>query len=455
MQVSTGSSENYHHPTTTSTSNEPAASTTTEEASVNLQLEEENASRLADRPTRFPRLRAFGQRWYPAIRGILPIYIAVHMAIFILDCLSSLFINKDFSSTIMPISTLWTQWHFWDAAIYAHIAQGGYQLPIYMAFFPLYPLLERGVMTFVGNPYLAGLIVSNVAEFIMFTALFRLISEEFDGKRAYTTVLYFALFPTAFFFSAAYTESVFLCCSILCFYHMRHGRWWWMALFGFLASMTRPDGMYLLAPFCYEYLRHVWLRQGQPPFSIFSRESIIRLIKGIRFDALIGLCLVGGVIVVVVHGILRYNDPLAFIHAHRAWARSMSFPWSGIARSIKTIYHSGFLSFLSLRTMIDLGLDLLVLAMIVLGFFGPWKLPKTMWSYGIYAAILYLYFHLFPKGGVYPLESMSRFLLEIFPAFIILARISKFRTLHMSYCMVGGALLFFLLTQYLTNHWIL
>lgn len=455
MQVSTGSSQNIL-PTTTSTSDERAGSTTTEEASVNLQLEEKETSGQKNPPTRFPTLKAFWQRWYPAIRGILPIYIAVHLAILALDCLAILFVNKDFSPILMPISTLWRQWHFWDAAILMHIAQNGYQSPIHLAFFPLYPLLERAVWTFAGDPFLAGLIVSNVAEFVMFTALYRLVSEEFDGNRAYMTVLYFALFPTAFYFSAAYTESVFLCFSILSFYHMRNGRWWWMALFGCLASLTRPDGMYLIAPFCYEYFRRIWQRQGDQPPSIFSREQIVRLIKGIRFDILIGICLAGGVIAMIAFGTIHNHDPLAFIHAHRAWSRNLGIPFSAIVRSMTAIYRSGFLSFLGLRTSIDVGLDLLIGACVLLSFIGPWKLPKTLWSFGIYAATLYVYFHLFPKGGGNPpLESMSRFLLELFPAFIILARISKFRTLHLSYCMLSGALLFFLLIQYLTGHWVL
>jgi hypothetical protein len=37
----------------------------------------------------------------------------------------------------------------------------------------------------------------------------------------------------------------------------------------------------------------------------------------------------------------------------------------------------------------------------------------------------------------------------------MLARISKYRTLQLSYCMVSGAILFFLLTQFLTGHWVI
>lgn len=95
------------------------------------------------------------------------------------------------------------------------------------------------------------------------------------------------------------------------------------------------------------------------------------------------------------------------------------------------------------------------MVLVALCFIGPWRLPANLWSYGLYALTLFLFFQLFPKNNWYPLESMSRFLLEIFPAFIMLSRIGKFRTLNLSYCMVSGALFFFLLTQFLTGHWVL
>jgi hypothetical protein len=50
---------------------------------------------------------------------------------------------------------------------------------------------------------------------------------------------------------------------------------------------------------------------------------------------------------------------------------------------------------------------------------------------------------------------MARYMLEIFPAFIVMAGFAKYRMWHFNYLMVSGALLFFLLTQFLTGHWVL
>jgi len=57
----------------------------------------------------------------------------------------------------------------------------------------------------VGDPFIAGLVISNVAGLGMLIALYRLVEEDFDSERAYRTALYLSVFPTAFFFSAAYT----------------------------------------------------------------------------------------------------------------------------------------------------------------------------------------------------------------------------------------------------------
>jgi hypothetical protein len=77
--------------------------------------------------------------------------------------------------------------------------------------------------------------------------------------------------------------------------------------------------------------------------------------------------------------------------------------------------------------------------------------------YGFYAGILYIFLQLFPNSGtgLFPLESVGRFMLELFPAFIVMAAVGKNKTFHASYLMVSAAVLFFLLTQFLIGRWVL
>ena len=83
--------------------------------------------------------------------------------------------------------------------------------------------------------------------------LYRLVQREFGEKVASLSVIYLALFPTAFYLSAIYTKSLFLACSVACIYYARTQRWWLAGLCGGLASLTRAQGVLLLIPVVWEY----------------------------------------------------------------------------------------------------------------------------------------------------------------------------------------------------------
>ena len=380
-------------------------------------------------------------QWYTALKHVFPIYLATHLAFFVITCLSSLFILKDFSWQALPIRTLWNSWNHWDTTIYSTIAKYGYTNINRTAFFPLYPLLVRALLYVHNNALIDGLIISNLAGLGLFVVLYRLVSEDFNAEQAERTVLYLALFPTAFYLASGYNESLFLFLVVLTFFHLRHGHWWWAVLFGFLASLTRSTGMLLVIPFYYEYMR-----QGQ--FQL----------KALHWNALAGVLIPGGVVLFAIWCYIHYHDPLAFLHAEASWNRHLTFPGYGMILSMHNILRSpGLLSFQALRNMTDLLPDLFILLFIMLSFVGPWRLPRHLWVYGIYALVLFAFLQSFPKTNIIPyhLESTGRYMLEVFPAFIVMAAAGKHKTFHMSYLMVSGAILFFLLTQFLVGHWVL
>lgn len=394
------------------------------------------------------------QKWYSTFKSILPIYISIHLAILVISCFAFLFVIKDLSGQVLPVATFWEQWRHWDTNFYVQIATEGYTNRQEMAFFPLYPLLIRGVMALTTSPIIAGMIISNIAELVMFVVLYRLVEEDFGKERAFNTVLFFSIFPSAFFFSGVYTESLFLCLSILTFYQIRHGRWLIAGVVAAFAGLTRPDGVYLAIPFCYEYLSRIWQRENLSARMVLVGGQFVRLLKGIRWDVLSCLLFLCGVALFMAYGHDHFQDMLAFVHAHSYWSRQTAFPGWGMLKSAWAILHHGIFSFTSMRNVLDLGTDTFVLLLILLSFVGPWRLPPRLWGYSIYSLVLFIYFQLVPVVGLFPLESMPRFLLEIFPAFIMLAGLSKYRTFRMSYCMVASALLFFMLAQFLTGHWI-
>jgi hypothetical protein len=146
----------------------------------------------------------------------------------------------------------------WDAGWFVPIAQQGYEAraPDSMAFFPLYPLLIR----IVGEPIdalglagahsfeLAGTLVSLCALIVALYLLHRLTDLELGARAADNAVALLALFPTSFYLSAIYSESLFLALTIGCVYSGRRGWWGRVAVLGALATATRSQGALLLLP---------------------------------------------------------------------------------------------------------------------------------------------------------------------------------------------------------------
>ena len=380
--------------------------------------------------------------WLQALKQVLPLYIVVHVLFLLLSYLVTLFVVSNYSHNSLPLSSLVLVWNRWDTGHFTSIATHGYVAAWQTAFFPLFSLLERGGAYVLGGPFRAGLIISNLCELVMLVVLYRLVWEDFGQESAFRAMLFMAVFPTAFFFVAAYSESLFLCLALLSFYSMRHADWWLAGLFGLLACLTRAAGILLVLPFFYEYLRQHDFR-----------------LRTLRFD-LAGIVLIpAGVALFALYCYYRFHDVLAFSHAEKiAWNRELRVPWYGLSGAITTITEYGLkgaLSFSSIHNMLDLSAELFMLALVTLSFVGPWKFPKELRVYALYGAAFYLFSILFPLTGKVPLGALSRFLLEVFPVFVTLALVLKKEHTTMYYTILSVGLLTFLTLQFLTGHWII
>ena len=404
----------------------------------------DSTGQSAPAESRQDQVKAARAKWFNAFKNVLPIYISIHLAFFVITCLAVLFVIPDFSWKVLPINTLWQSWYRWDSVHYSYLAMHGYTDWWRTVFFPLFPLLERYLALVVGDPFIAGLVISNVAGLGMLIVLYRLVEEDFDSERAYRTALYLSVFPTAFFFAAAYTESLFLLLALLSFYCMRQGNWWLAGVFGFFATLTRSTGLLLLLPFCYEYLR-------QHQFKL----------KTIHFDVFGGTLIGAALGLFMLYCYHRFHSFFPFTRAeHFMWSRDPQSPWFIIKNVIAGIAQSnGLLSFHALRNIIDASQILFILVLIILAVVGPWRFPRRLWVYAIYAIVLFVVLQTSPVRvnpirGPFPLQSFPRYMLEVFPAFIVLAGLGKYRTVHLSYVMVSGVVLFVLLSLFLTGHWV-
>ncbi|MBX6395547.1 MAG: hypothetical protein IRY98_07470, partial [Alicyclobacillaceae bacterium] len=143
----------------------------------------------------------------------------------------------------------------WDSLWYIGIAAHGYRRTS-AAFFPLFPFLIQQVHQWTGFSYQSsGWIIANVSFFLALWMLARLFLLDQNQSAAWRALLLLVLFPTAFFFSCAYTEPLFLFWTAGSLYFARTRKFWLSGIFGFFASLTRNTGVVLVLPFLYEYFR--------------------------------------------------------------------------------------------------------------------------------------------------------------------------------------------------------
>ena len=153
-------------------------------------------------------------------------------------------------------------WQRWDACWYTKIATFGYE-PVENSvnFWPLFPLLTGLTgRLLLGAMALGGLVVAGVGYVVAMIGLRRLVALDFDDQTALATIVAISIFPTAFFFFAPFTESLFLATAVWAILGARRRLWVLAAFAGLLAGLTRIQGVFLVLPLGWEAIQ--WWRAG-------------------------------------------------------------------------------------------------------------------------------------------------------------------------------------------------
>jgi hypothetical protein len=282
----------------------------------------------------------------------------------------------------------------WDSVWYLAIANDGYPAddPRRAAFFPLYPLLVRGVNAVVGSPIVAGTLVSLACFGIALVLLHRLTALELGAPSARATVWAIALFPAAVFFSAVYSEALYLALSVACLYAARTGRWARAGAAGALGAATRSAGVLLVVP-----LAILWLARGE------------RRPRDAAWIALVPAGLAGFCVALALGG----GDALAPFHAQDIWFRHFAGPfvgvWDGTRAAWRGLHH---LDDPASRADVVLFGFLVAAVPLVVGTLR--RLPAAYGAYVLAALALPLSYPVGPQ----PLMSLPRFLVVLFPLFM-------------------------------------
>lgn len=371
-------------------------------------------------------------RFYvPEIKYILFIFFSTRIILSIIGVLSrkvlASFTINQFAYQFVYNSNIWLAiWGVWDTGWYLDISQNGYtsrpldQLVLQqtnIAFFPLYPLLMRLLGSITGNHYIAGLIISNFCLIVSCIYLYKLVSLDSDKASAAKSVKYLLLFPISFVFSGVFTESMYLALALMCFYYARTGKWHLVGITGFLLSLTRSIGVLVVLPLLYEGLMPLLKENKDIKSFKNSRDKILPLF----YLSLIPL----GTISFMIFNYYLTGDFIAFAHAQVMWQRYLANPLeilvNGYHESIYTAFEAAF-------TTISIFIFILFYR----------KIRFSYWLFGMYSIFTPL------STGI---QSMPRYILVIFPIYILFADITKNRIsedlVTLSFALLQGFLMVF------------
>ena len=257
------------------------------------------------------------------------------------------------------------------------------------------------------QPLLAGVLVSLGSFFVALLYLYRLARERLDHESALTALALLSTYPFALFFSAAYTESLFLCGAVAAFYHLRRGDYVKAGLWGLLAGLTRPNGCLLsipLAALVFEDrlpLLRRWfpaVRTGKP----------LRPIPALAAAAMPGV----GMLLFTAYLYSLTGHLFAWARAHEAWGRSYKPLAQLVVERYQYIAANGWYGYTA-----SLPIDLInaVGALFVLGLIWP-TTRRLGAAYGLFVVI-----NLFTPLLAGGLLSIGRVTCVLFPVFFWLA----------------------------------
>ncbi len=301
-------------------------------------------------------------------------------------------------------------WYRWDTVHYLDIAQNGYSRAFLTVWPPLYSWLVHLVSLTGIAPMTAAILISNLCAIGALVLLCRMAGDlmENAGNRA---VFFLAIFPTAFFLVAAYSEPLFILLVAGSLWKSRQRSLWMAGLLASLAVLTRLQGVILALPLLYEGLslyRHT--RRG--------RTLPVRLVElsKVTIPAALPMLTAAGFAAFVRFG-LGYPWPWETLST--AWGQHTGFPWEGIVGNITSL--SGFrvlttpINPLAQITDLTAILFLIILTGVMLTRWRDFPVSYTLYT----AAGLLLVLTKLDNQGL--LVSVSRYTLSLFPVFLFAA----------------------------------
>jgi hypothetical protein len=293
-------------------------------------------------------------------------------------------------------------WARWDALHYLMLARVGY-FGVGVGdsvFYPLYPALIRFVaLPLAGDNLLSALVVSSAACVVALAMLYLLAEREYGTTAARWAVLALAVYPTAFFLLAPFTESLFLALTLAAFVMAGERRWWLAGLLGAAASLARGPGLLTAAALgCI-----AWRQRAQWPATRLGHLPPLDQIAGL------GLPVAGGAAFIIWRAWVGFPS-LGSVLAQYSGLQLID-PVRGLALAVEQ-----FVQVHDLPTTLDVVSGLLFCGMFAaMGANARWRKPEWL----VYMALNLGTFLSKRSVQASSLQSLARYVLTLFPAFVV------------------------------------
>lgn len=284
-------------------------------------------------------------------------------------------------------------WSRWDTKWYVGIAEHGYHWSLdgkpATAFFPLYPLLLRLASSLLPT-MAAGIVLSSLAFAGALFYLHGLMRLEWGREAADRSVWLLALFPTAFFTFAPYTEALFLLAAAGALYHLRRHEIVPAGLMIAVALLTRSTGVALIPAL----IVALWGKPARDWWWAFLPSAL-------------------SVLALAAYLSSHHLSLLALATSQHFWHRAFTLPWTGFTASISwllSVHHPnpGEVT----ENLLQLAVTVIFLWLTILA----WRrLPLTVATYCLALWALWLTSVEWQGNYFAPFSSMDRFVLALFP----------------------------------------
>jgi len=319
----------------------------------------------------------------------------------------------------------------WDSVWYLSIAQGGYGHELArMQFFPLYPLAMRALGVPLRSDLVAGVVISLAAFAVALVLLHRLVRLEIGEEVARIAVWLVAFCPMAYYFSAVYSESLFLALSLGCVLCARSGRWALAGLLGGLAAAERATGITLLVPVVIMFL-YGPRTDALPDRVRLPGSGWRRLLPTYRPRASLGWALLvpAGLGAFLLGLALSSGEGLAPLQTHSLWFRHFAGPfggvwdgtvaaWDGLRQLLHGPPPPSYFRAAGGDPLVVAGGNLVQFGFLVVGaaaLVGALRrLPVAYGAYALASLAMPLSYPVTPQ----PLQSLSRYEAVLFPLFM-------------------------------------